>query len=82
MEANYSNYDRSQIKLKFKVLIGLKDFFFFFLLLAFQERRRRKGQKVVKQLDLLVRTGEREELPIPQRGWGQGEEKRKAEIRE
>lgn len=43
MEANYSNYDRSQIKLKFKVLIGLKDFFFFFFTSCFPRKEKKEG---------------------------------------
>lgn len=50
MEANYSNYDRSQIKLKFKApnkpQRGKKHFSFFFLISV---QRRREGGKAVKR---------------------------------
>lgn len=64
-----------------KPLISLKEIFFlffhfFFLLFAFQERRGRKGQKVVKQWDLLVRTGGGRIVTHSSKGVGAGRRKK------
>lgn len=53
MEANYSNYDRSQIKLKFKTPNKLQRDFYLFL----SKGEEGKEKKMVKQYDLLVKTG-------------------------
>lgn len=48
MEANYSNYDRSQIKLKFKAPNKpQRDFFFTFFFPRKERKEGRKGSKAV-----------------------------------
>ena len=85
MEANYSNYDRSQIKLIFKApnkpqrVLGFV--LFCFLLLSFQGRRGRKGEKVVKQWALLVRTGKETVAPFLRDGGGE-QKKKSQNVRE
>lgn len=82
MEANYSNYDRSQIKLIFKApnkpqrVLGFV--LFCVLLLSFQGRRGRKGEKVVRQWALLVRTGKETVAPFLRDGGGKQKKKKKS----
>ena len=86
MEANYSNYDRSQIKLIFKAPNKPQSFGFCFvlfcvLLLSFQGRRGRKGEKVVRQWALLVRTGKETVAPFLRDGVGKKKKKKKKQKR-
>ena len=64
-----------------KPLISLKEFLvvfcFVFLLLSFQGRRGRKGEKVVKQWALLVRTGKETVAPFLRDGGGKQKKKSK-----